>query len=243
MKLLMSFVLLLILATSCFGEKIKSNLTTKDQVSYPQLINDKLDNYPLEKLPFSIDSSFFVADSAFNFASGNLTIEEVKLLSSHFATDEVSSREKHYLNDFYKIAQSKLDENFEALQQNVDMIGMTENAVCNAIGRLEFGDTMALVLWEIIYKSYDACPFYSGHHFLGSLVKDGKVISCMHLASRESGADAPMSFEMYQLASIAQNAVITIRNHSQAKEMDSLVEQSHNFLKYKINNKGFVTTK
>ncbi len=243
MKLLLSFALPTILLASCFGEKVKSDLTTEETVEYPQLINDKLESYyALEDLPFSVDSSFFAADSSMNFEGGNLTIEEVKFLSSHLAFDEASSREKHYLNDFYRIAQAKLDGTFENLKKGLD-IGMTENAACHSLGRLEFGDTMALVLWDIIYKSYDACPFYSGHHVLGSLVKDGKVIYCMTLASRESGADAPMSFEMYQLASVADNAVITIKNHSQAMEMDSMVEQSHVFMKYKITGKGFSSVK
>lgn len=239
MKLLLSFVLPAILLASCFGEKIKSDLTTQTSVEYPQLISDKLENaYALKELPFVIDSSFFNADSSMNFETGNLSIEEVKFLSAHMAYDEASSREKHYLNDFYMIAQAKQDGTFEALQEKLD-IGMTANAACHSLGRIEFGDTMALVLWDIIYESYAACPSYSGHHVLGTLVKDGQAIYCMNIAYREWGADAPMSFEMYQLASIADNAMITIRNHSQAMEEDSMVEQSHVFMKYKINGKGF----
>lgn len=234
MKLLLSFSLLLLLA-SCFGEKIKSDLPGK---TYPALIGDNLQKYPLKSFPFSADSTFFSSDTLPKFDQSNLTIEEVKLLAANFANDEASSREEHYLNDFFRIAQAKLDGTFENLKGTLEP-GMTENAVCNAVGRLEFGDTMALVLWEIVYKSYDACPFYTGHHLLGSLVKDGKIVSCMNLASRESGADAPMSFEMYQLVSIYQNAVIDTHNHSQAMEADSLVEQSRDFLKYRIAKEGF----
>lgn len=244
MKLLLSFALpgLLILG-SCFGKEIKSDLTTKDTVSYPQLIADQLENYyGLKELPFAIDSSFFAADSSMNFDDGNLTVNEVKFLSARMAYDEASSREKHYLNDFYRIAEAKAGGTYENFKEKLD-IGMTENATCRSIGRLEFGDTMGLVLWEVMYKSFDACPFYTGHHVLGTLVKDGQAVYCMNLASRESGADAPMSFEMYQLASVSNNAVITIRNHSQAMEDDSLVEQSHVFLKYKITGKGFSVIK
>lgn len=240
MKLLLSFMLpALLLLSSCFGDQIKSDLVIKNAVDYPALISSKLENYyPLKELPFSIDSSFFARDTSMNFDAGNLTVEEVKFLSSRMAYDEASSREKHYLNDFYKIAQAKLDGTFEAWKDNLD-IGMTENAACNAIGRIEFGDTMGLVLWEIYYKSFDACPFYTGHHVLGTLIRDGEAIYCMNLASRESGADAPMSFEMYQLASVSDRAVISVKNHSQALEGDSLVEESHVFMKYRITGKGF----
>lgn len=241
MKPLLSLLVLLLLA-SCLGKEIKSNAPTKISVQYPQLINDKLANFPIKELPLLIDSAFFAADTIEQDYQGNLDIEMVKLLSSRLASDDASDRERYYLNDFFQIAQAKNEGTYDTLLAHLD-IGMTENASCNAIGRIEFGDTMGMIIWEINYKSYDACPYYNGHHVLGTLIKNGNVVSCIQLAAREYGADAPMSFEAYQLASIAKNGVITTRNYSQTNEEDLKVESASAFFKYQITSKGYKALK
>ena len=239
MKILLALAVSLILFTSCFGDRVKEKMFEKeDAVEYPELLAQKLDDFPALDFPYSIDSVFFEADTAMNFEAGNLDIATVKVLSAKLAGDDQSSREQYYLNDFYRIAQAKQDGTYDSLMNDLD-IGMTENASCHTIGRLEFGDTMALVIWEINYKSFDACPYFTGHHVLGTLVKAGKVLSCIQLASREFGADAPMSFEAWQLADISAGGELRMKAYSQTDEAEQMVEKEHHTAGYRITNSGF----
>jgi len=242
MKVLLFLAIPLMLLASCFGNDVKEKMLEKVAVEYPEFLTGRLDDFPLMTVPYSVDSLFFEADTAIDFDNGNLNIETVKLLSANLATDDQSAREQYYLNDFYKIAQAKQDGTYDSLREDLD-IGMTENAACKTIGRLEFGDTMALVIWEIKYKSYDACPYYTGHHVLGSLVKKGKVLACMQLASGESGADAPMSYETYQLVQILEKGEILLRMYSQTNEEDEVVEKEQYTAAYQIKGKGFSAVK
>ena len=242
MKPLLSFALLTLLLVSCIGKEIKSS-PDENAVVYPQLVGERLDDdFPLMQIPYKIDSVFFENDSAVNYEKGNMSIDLVKLLSKSLASDEASDRERYYLNDFYQIAEAKENSTYEKLKNSLD-IGMTENASCKSIGRVEFGDTMAVLVWEINYKSFDACPFFSGHHVLGTLIKNGNVISCMQLASHESSADAPMSIELFQLASISEKGIITVKNHTSTNEELIVVEKAESFFKYKITDTGFKAIK
>lgn len=224
--------------TSCVGKEVKSNLTEEKSIEFPIEISSQLAKFPVKNNDYTIDSLYFVKDSTFKFSKGNLDIETVKLLSKKLSADEITTREKYYLNDFFHVQEAKEKGKFDQFKKKLD-IGMTENAVCNAIGRIEFGDTAALLLWEIVYKSYDACPFYYGHDVMGSLVKNGKIISCITLAAKESGADAPMSYEMYQLVKIDQTGQIFIKNHAQTSEENTVIEKSKFVSRYKINSFGF----
>lgn len=238
MKFYYLFGVLLTFLASCVGNEVKSNLNEEKSIEFPKEISLQLSKFALKSKDFIIDSLYFANDSTFKFSKGNLDIATVKSLSKKLSIDEITTREKYYLNDFFHIQEAKEKGKFAQFKKKLD-IGMTENAVCNAVGRIEYGDSAALLLWEIVYKSYDACPYYFGHDVMGSLVKNGKVISCITLAAKESGADAPMSYEMYQLAKMDEFGQIFIKNHSQTSEENTVIEKSKFVARYKINSFGF----
>ena len=238
MKIFHVSMILVLFVVSCVGKEVKSNLNVKQTLKYPELVDKQLSKFPLKEPNFAIDSSYFATDSSFQFKKGNLSLETVKALSHNLSKDEITEREKYYLNDFFLIQKSKNSGKYADFKRHLD-IGMTENAVCNAIGRVEFGDTAAILLWEIHYKSYDACPYYFGHDVMGSLVKNGKIMSCITLAVKQSGADAPMFYEMFQLVKIKENGQIFIQNYGQTTEENKVIERSKNSIKYKLNSFGF----
>lgn len=238
MKIFCQFALLLFFLFSCLGKEVKAKIIKKKKIEFPEEISSQLAKFRLKSQGLIIDSSYFSGDSNFRFTKGNLSIETVKWLSKKLAKDEITTREKYYINDFYLIKESKEKGKYNQFKKSLD-IGMTENAVCNAAGRVEFGDTMALLLWEIIYKSYDACPFYFGHDVMGSLVKNGKMVACITLACKQSGTDAPMSYEMFQTAKIDLNGQIILRNQSSTSEENSVIEKSKLISRYKITSLGF----
>ena len=57
--------------------------------------------------------------------------------------------------------------------------------------------------------------------------------------AKESGADAPMSYEMYQLVKMDEFGQIFIKNHSQTSEENTVIEKSKFASRYKINSFGF----
>lgn len=238
MKSVIYVVGLLLIVTACVGKEIKSNLKSKHKINYPTTLISQLNQFPLLQLPYSIDSVFFDADSTFEVGKGTLFSPTIKILSTPMAKDEVSAREQYYLNDYFKIAKAKKEGKYAELKSKLD-IGMTENAVCNPIGRIEYGDTAALLIWEIKYESFQACPSYFGHDILGTYIQNGKVVSCMHLASRESGADAPMFYETFQLAKIDKQGRINIKTSSKTQEDSVVIEQSKLHFHYQITQHGF----
>lgn len=238
MKLVIYCVGLVMITVACMGKEVKSNLTNTVQITYPDSLLGELQNFPKLPLPYSIDSLFFAADSTLKIGKGTLFSPIVKILSTPMATDELSKREQYYLNDYFKISAAKKEGKYTELKANLD-IGMTENAVCNPIGRIEFGDTAAMLIWEIKYESYPACPSYFGHDIMGTYIRRGDVISCMHLASRESGADAPMSYETIQLAKVDKNGRINVLTTSKTVEDSTIIEQSKSHFHYQITSSGF----
>lgn len=238
MKLVIYCVGLVLIAAACMGKEVKSTLTNPTQMAYPNSLHHELKKFPELPLPYAIDSLFFTADSTLKVGKGTLFSPTVKILSSKMAGDELSKREQYYLNDYFKIAAAKKAGKYTELKSKLD-IGMTENAVCNPIGRIEFGDTAALLIWEIKYESYPACPSYFGHDVMGTYVRRGNVISCMHLASRESGVDAPMFYETFQLAKLDKNGRINILATSKTQEDSTIIERSKSHFHYQITSTGF----
>lgn len=239
MKLIL-LALVLASLSSCVGKEIQASIAPIDtpHVEYQSELIPILDSFPIVETPIHFDSTFFKKQTDFKYENGNLNREIVQLLSQKFANDEISSRENYYVNAFIEIEEAKANEKYAEYQANLES-GMTENAVCRSLGRIELGDSVGLLLWEIQYESYPACPFYKGHHVLGTLIYKGKTISCMHIASNESGADAPMQFESLQLASLYKNGAMYIRSFGKTFEGDELIENTFSIANYLFSSTGF----
>lgn len=232
--------LVLCMLSSCVGKEIQESIVTiaTPQVEYQAEIIPILDSFNILETPIHFDSTFFNKHAEFDYQNGNLNREIVQLLTQKFAQDEISSRENYYVNAFLEIEEAKEAEKYLEYQENLQS-GMTEDAVCRSLGRIELGDSVGLLLWEIKYVSYAACPFYKGHHVLGTVIYKGKTISCMHIASSESGADAPMTFESLQLASLYKNGAMYIRSFGKTYEGDELIENSFSIANYQFSSTGF----
>ncbi len=240
--ILIAFVLTLL--SSCIGKEIQASIAQVQipQVEYQPEIASILDSFVVLENPIFFDTTFFLKNSKFDFENGNLSSEVVQILTQKFAKDEISARENYYINAFIEIEEAKKNEQYAEFQEILEG-GMTENAVCRSLGRIELGDSVGLLLWEIKYKSFDAPPTYQGHHVLGTIVYQGNTISCMHLASNETGADIPMRFESYQLASVFKNGKINVQNFAQTHENGVLIEETAAHSHYQLTSKGFELTK
>lgn len=226
------------LVTACSQQVNHTSQVETTVVIYPDSVKDIIDTLPELNGEFALDSTFFQKDSAVRYDLASLSSEMVKLLSSKMAYDQTSQREIHYLNAYYDIQKAKENDSFPEYISKLEG-GMTQNAVTGLIGKKQFNDSLGLLIWELKYKSTDSIPSYTGHHVLGSLFSKGKMISCMHLGNHDTGYDPPMSYEMFQLFSINEHGWITIRNHSESKEEQAIVERNSKYLNFKITNRGF----
>lgn len=240
--ILIAFVLTIF--SSCVGKEIQASIAQVEtpQVEYQPEIASILDSFDILASPIYFDTTFFQKNIHFNFENGNLNSEVVQILTQKFAKDEISSRENYYINAFIEIEEAKGKGQYLEFQELLEG-GMTENAVCRSIGRIELGDSVGLLLWEIKYKSFEACPLYQGHHVLGTIVYKGKTVSCMHLASNVNGSDSPIRFESYQLASIFKNGKINIQNFAQTHEDGVLIEENSAHAHYQFSSNGFELVK
>lgn len=236
--------LVLTIFSACVGKEVQASFAQPEipQVEYQPEINSILDSFILMDTPLHFDTAFFLKNIHFDFENGNLKSDVVQILTEKFAKDDISARENYYINAFLEIEEAKNNNLFDEFQESLQS-GMTQNAICQSIGRIELGDSVGLLLWEIKYKSFDACPFYSGHHVLGTLIYKGKTISCMHLASNETGSDAPMRFETYQLAKVFKNGRINIQNYAQTHEDGELIEETSSHAHYQFSSTGFEAVK
>lgn len=237
--LLIPICLLYLLVSSCdSSEKKKPEPIPEVKLEYPDKLEHKLYLFPQMEFDLKIDSAFF-KDENRNNTKNKLSLEDVSFLSEKLNHDELSESDSYYLKNYLKIAQSKREGSYEAYLSSLDL-GMTKDANCFALGRLEFGDSMALLIWKIDYSSYEACPMFSGTHILGTMIYKGNLGKTMQLAAYESAADAPMNSESFHLASINKYGQIKGSNHVMVKEMDLTVEEIHQKYFYIMGGKGFV---
>lgn len=239
MRIILSAALLGVLLAACGApkkEKKPETVAAPKSIQYPAEFQGVLDHFPVVKA-VAVDSIFF-DDSVGNTSDFTLSVDLVKQLTARFAKDDYSHDETYYLNSFYKIAEAKRNNAYEQFKKNLD-IGMTQDANCYALSRMEFGDSLAVLFWKIDYSSYEACPVFSGTHVLASLVRDGKVGECILLAAHEVSADPPMGYELYQLGSLHSKGILKTRRYSETMEDETVIEKEKIRSVYSLNAFGF----
>ncbi|MES2588021.1 MAG: hypothetical protein V4622_03505 [Bacteroidota bacterium] len=237
------YIAFLLVATyvinSCTSKTEKKvPLEVKKEVSYPREIKKRLKNFVLLEQDFVLDT-LFMQDSIKNHLKYKLSINEVKFLSSKLKDDDVTEPNSYYLNDYIKIERAKKTGKYAAFVERLD-IGMMKDASCYALGRVEFGDSLAVLIWKIDFSSYEACPFYSGTHFLATLISNGELIECMQIACSESAGDAPMSSETVQEAKFSKKGRLNYRYESSVYEDENQIEHAEDKFVFDLKSKGFI---
>jgi hypothetical protein len=240
-KFISSLSILLILISSCSSNKQSTDDLNQEigltSILYPNEIRDSLAVFTKIKFDFIINEDFFT-DSLKNNNKTILRVDIVKLLSQNLSSDEASQTNSYYFNDYFLIEEAKKNKKYDAYVQNLD-IGMMKEANCYALSRLEFGDSLALLVWKIEFNSYEACPYYTGTHVLGSLIYDGKIVKTMQLANKETAADAPMSSTSTQFVKITKSGEITFDFETIVEEEDKMIEHTKEKKQFQITKNGF----
>jgi hypothetical protein len=219
------------------SDDLENKIEEKKEIQYPNEILDSLNLFPKKNLEFNLFESFFT-DSLKNHTNHKLSSNFVKLLSGKLFSDDATERNSYYLNDYYLIQQAKKDKKYEEYVQKLD-IGMMQDANCYALSRIEFGDSLAILIWKIDFSSYEACPYYIGTHILGTLIADGKCLETLQLANMESAADAPMSSNSTQFVKISKTGKIQCNYETIVDEEETTIEHSKEKKEFQITKSGF----
>lgn len=210
------------------------------KIEYPQALASRLNYFPDLSLDLVMDTLFLDSLQKDTFKPGkSLNSEMVRFLTVKMNRDDLTQPNYYYLNDFYKIESYKNKGKYQNYLDSLD-IGMTQDAHCHAIGKMEFGDSLALLIWQLNYESYQACPYFTGAHIFGSIVSKGEIKRTMQLAGYESAGDPPISSQTYQLFRISHNGIIDRSLYIQVMEEEALVEDVKHFYINRLTSQGFI---
>lgn len=220
----------------------KNENSENSKFTYPKEITSIIENFELHSNDFLLNEKF-MGDSIKNNTKNLLSLENVRFLASTIHSDSISEINQYYLKDYFTIEQAKKKKKYEEYLSKLD-IGMMKDANCYALNRLEFGDSLAILIWKIEFSSYEACPYYEGTHFLASLIADNKLLQTIQLATEESSADAPITSKTLQTGKISEKGIFNFAYESTVSEMGEIKEEVIEHVSKKkeffISKKGFV---
>jgi hypothetical protein len=231
----LTFIFFLLSCSSKTNNEVK--LKKRVNIVFPEFLNDNLDSIPTLSTYFKIDSLFF-NDSTRLSKRKQIDLVDAELLFKIFENDELTSTNQYYFNDLVKIQKAKLKGTYEDFVKKLD-IGMTLNAEAHYVGKILFPDSIALVLWELTYSSYEACPFYFGSHVLASMVMEGKVIETLQVAGHEVNADPPVDFESYYLCKFDRKGTIVRKNTFNVNEDEISIEKGYKKEIFNVSKSGY----
>ncbi|TNE53711.1 MAG: hypothetical protein EP338_10710 [Bacteroidetes bacterium] len=237
-------VLPLLMLVSCSEtapeeEAVQQLSFSQKAMSYPKSLEDKMEYFP-KKDNYAIDSLRLTQMWSHLPGDGTmLTPKQVRELSGKMNRDDLTTPNQYYLNDFHKISALKQSGKYQQYVDSLD-IGMVRDVNCFAIGRMEFSDSLAIMIWQLRYNSYEACPAFEGMNVIGSLIVGGEVKRSIQLAAYETSADAPVSSETYQLMRIIDGKILERREHVRVMEMEEMVEDSHRIHLNHITTQGYI---
>jgi hypothetical protein len=214
------------------------NTEKPKKVEYPSGIKARLGSFPLVEGELKLDKAFF-SDSTRNHKQYKLDPNLVKMLAASLADEELTKPNAYYLKEFYSIESAKKNKKYDEFLEKLD-IGQTKDANCYALSRIEFGDSIAALLWRLDFSSYEACPYFQGSHYLLSTVYNGKVVQTIQVGADESAADAPVSSTILQEAKISAQGKLTYKYESSVDEEDRQIEHSSEKKEFLLTPEGFV---
>jgi hypothetical protein len=204
------------LIQSCGTKVTNYGDKTSKELTYPEQFKEKIKDIKKLNLPFKTDSTYF-KEFALKEEMDDAT---VKLLVSNFSGSE--DYNDNYVYEVLRLNHLKRMAQYEDYVNLLDL-GQLKDANAYWIGRIEKGDT-ALILWNVQYSSYEACPFYSGNEIFVSVIHEGIVKKCIKIGEYSTGGDAPYWFENFILFSIDDSFMIERKKYYASYDDDALVE-------------------
>lgn len=227
-----------IILISCNTEHKDEETKDKILIEYPKEIKSFISIFEEQKPDFKIDK-LFLEDTLKNNKKHLLSLEQVKSLAKNLSKDEHTEVNAYYVKDYYKIQQKKMDSDYDEFVKTLD-IGMMKDVNCYAAGKINFGDTVSVLFWKIVFSSYEACPFYQGTNVLATVISDKQVVQTIQVSCNETAADAPFSATTLQKMKLDDKGNLVTSSESVTMEEDTETEHITDTIEYKLTKKGFV---
>lgn len=194
--------------------KTDSTATTVDTVSADTIytINPELEKFiglfkDTSVFPFKIDSAYISTIHSDDTLIGT----HVKVLMAKMSEHNLTSESSWDLETFFKIDSLKANKKYGEYVESLD-IGMMKHSQIYPGHKLKLNPTTFLLTWQLVYGTYEACPYASGTTIFGTLVYKGEVVESFYLAEDMAAGDPPVGMEKTVHAIVAPDGTIDIKS-------------------------------
>lgn len=205
------------------GEEFISDSLSIDSASVDTLIELEIDpNRPeidVEKLlaktnqefelPLLIDSTFIEKYALTGEdAKYNLSSKEAKYLSFSFTEGDLVSGGGWRINTFIEIDSIKKAGKYEGYLNQLDL-GQARYCIGHVIGKVAMNTQTTLLLWNLDYATYEACPYGYGTYVYGTIITNGVGSNTCLIAEKSGGGDPPSWGDTYMQSELTDSSLTT----------------------------------
>ncbi len=199
------------------------------------------------ELPLIIDSTFIEKYALQGEeAEYNLTYPEAKYLGFEFPDGDLVSGGSWRINTFIKIDSMKSVGAYEDYLESLDL-GQARYCIGQVIGSLAINSQSQMLIWNLDYATYEACPYGYGTYVFGTIFTNGVGTNTCLLAEESGGGDPPSWGEGYMQTEISDTTVTVFSIDSWGEYgddgEDDIVEKQERTEVLSIGSHGFVMVK
>lgn len=163
------------------------------------------------ELPLLIDSTFIEKYALQGEeAEYNLTYPEAKYLGFEFPDGDLVSGGSWRINTFINIDSMKSVGAYEDYLESLDL-GQARYCIGQVIGNITINPQSQMLIWNLDYATYEACPYGYGTYVFGTIFTNGVGTNTCLLAEDSGGGDPPSWGEGYMQSEIT-DTTITVLN-------------------------------
>lgn len=164
-------------------------------------------------LPFVIDTTFIQTIDT----NKRISYQQVRQLGEKILELDYGSPE-YNINGFCKIDSLKQEEKYQQYIDSLD-IGMLKTAIAFKVGYIDLGNNRKLFIWGTCLSSFEACPFFSGTHLIGTF-KNSKNENTHFLLAQLAGSGDPPAFLNQEITARIENETVKIHSLDTRDDMD-----------------------
>jgi hypothetical protein len=114
---------------------------------------------------------------------------------------------------------------------------MTKFSNAYGLRKTKLADGTTLLLWALIYSSYEACPSYSSTAIYFTLLKDSTIGQTFFLGQTYFWMDPPSAYQKIITGNLSATGKLILEENTLASDLDTLIgDSSHMHYDYSISN-------
>ena len=155
--------------------------------------------------PLIIDTAFIHKSQT----KDTLTAKQLKLLTAKMLDHSLTSMSNWELEKFYQIDSIKVAGKYNEYCSSLDL-GMMKYSNVYPMRQIKLDEKTTVLIWELQYGSYEACPHSEGMVVYATIIYLGKPTHSLLLAEYMTAADPPVSTQRTVIATILEGGKIEI---------------------------------